>query len=172
MFNPEAEDTIVLWNAGNYNTINMVLHPIKLTLSSTAVITTNLTTHVYILIYYIRFKSGADFCEPMCSITGWDMYSSFIGPSRHQHRSSSSQGWLHVRYFFALSHQPTTVPQPNVLPPSESPGQKLTTSQVLVMLTNTSFAIICIHSMVFCFVTHSQTWWRKQYLPLKHQQLL
>jgi hypothetical protein len=42
-----------------------------------------------------------------------------------------------------------------VLPPSESPGQKLTTSQVLVMLTNTSFAIICVHSMVFCFVTES-----------------
>ena len=48
MLYPEAEDTIVLWYTGNYNIINMVLHPIKLTLSSTAVLTTNLTTHVCI----------------------------------------------------------------------------------------------------------------------------
>jgi len=37
-----------------------------------------------------------------------------------------------------------------VLPPSERPGQKLMTSQVLVMLKNTSSAIVCIDGLLLC----------------------
>jgi hypothetical protein len=95
-------------------------------------------------------EHGKECFGDMCK--RWQFFSLDAGLLQHQHQSSSSLGWLHVKLSIGLSHQTTVAPLLNVQLPSADLGQKLTISPVLV-----TQILLCATSL-FCYLWASSSW--------------